>query len=161
MTDGLGVYTHKQAAVDGLGLSAHEKLAVIVNGIALIGLIVLAGLSASAGWLLLLVGSVGGLGGLAHEFAQSKGKIVFFQRCEDGVYLGSLAGVFLGAVAALLTVRGYLTEHPTIDLTQLSYEGFLAGLALKGIAEAACGTTVLSSPSPPASPAPPAPSSGS
>jgi hypothetical protein len=145
---------------NGLGLQAHEKAAVIVNGIALIVLIFLAWLSVSAGWLLLLAGSVGGLGGLVHEFAQSKGKIVFFQRHEDGVYLGSVAGIFLGAVAALLAIRGYVIDSPPgVSLTQLSYEGFLAGLALKGITEAAGGTTVLATPPPPAPLPPPAPPS--
>ena len=138
------------------GLKPEEKAALIANVAALIVLIFLAWLSASQGWLLLLAASVGGLGGLVHEFAQSKGKIVFFQKHEDGVYLGSLAGVFLGAVAGLLAIRGYVIGSPTgISMTQVSYEGFLAGLALKGVAEAAGGTTVPSPPAPPPPPGPP------
>jgi hypothetical protein len=48
--------------------------------------------------------------------------------------------VFLGAVAGILVIRGYLTEDTaTTNATfvQMSYEAFLAGLALKGVAEAA------------------------
>ncbi len=141
---------------NGLELNSREKAALIVNGVALIVLILLAWLSASKGWLLLLGGSIGGLGGLVHEFAQSRGKIVFFQKNEDGVYLGSLAGVFLGAVAGLLAIRGFVTGGLTdASMTQISYEGFLAGLALKGVAEAAGGTVVPARQPPPAPPPPP------
>lgn len=141
-----------------LGLKPEEKAALIINLAALVGLILLAWLSASRGWLLLLAGSVGGLGGLVHEFAQSKGQILFFQKHEDGVYLGSLAGVFLGAVAGLLAIRGYVIDSAaSFTMTQVSYEGFLAGLALKGVAEAAGGTVVPSTPTPPAPPSPPVP----
>jgi hypothetical protein len=143
---------------NGLGLNSQEKAALIVNGVALIVLLLLAWLSASKGWLLLLGGSIGGLGGLVHEFAQSGGKIVFFQKYEDGVYLGSLAGMFLGAVAGLLAIRGFVTGSLTdASMTQISYEGFVAGLALKGVAEAAGGTMVPASQPPPAPPPPPPP----
>lgn len=91
-----------------------------------------------------------------HEFAQSKGKIVFFEKHEDGLHLGSLAGVFLGVVAGLLAIRGYVIDSPTgASITQLGYEAFLAGLGLKGIAEAAGGTVVPSPPSPSNLPQPP------
>lgn len=78
--------------------------------------------------------------GLVHEIAQSSGKILFFERQSDGLYLVTIAGVFLGAVTGILVIRGYLTENvaPTeAILVQMSYEAFLAGLALKGVAEAA------------------------
>jgi hypothetical protein len=91
-------------------------------------------------WLLVLAFSVGGLGGLVHDVAQSRGKLLFFKRQPDGLYLGTVAGVFLGAVAGVVVIRGYLTgDTPTTDATfvQMSYEAFLAGLALKGVAEAA------------------------
>jgi hypothetical protein len=91
-------------------------------------------------WLFVLAFSVGGLGGLVHDVAQSRGKLLFFKRQPDGLYLGTVAGVFLGAVAGVVVIRGYLTgDTPTTDATfvQMSYEAFLAGLALKGVAEAA------------------------
>ena len=99
--------------------------------------------------------AVGGLGGVAHEFVQSRGKILFFKRAEDGIYLGTIAGVVLGAVAGLLAVQGILIHSappagaqtplpvPPTDAIQLIYTSFLAGLALKGVAEAAGGQPVL------------------
>jgi len=62
---------------------------------------------------------------------------------KDGLYLGSLAGAVLGAVAGILVVRGHLTRSsPDVNTTQLTYEIFVAGLALKGVTEAAAGNPV-------------------
>jgi hypothetical protein len=90
--------------------------------------------------LFILAFSLGGIGGLVHDIAQSRGKLLFFKRQSDGLYLGTVAGVFMGAVAGIVVIRGYLTgDTPTTDATfvNMSYEAFLAGLALKGVAEAA------------------------
>lgn len=80
--------------------------------------------------------------GLVHEFVQSRGTIVFLESKPDGLYVGSLAGVVLGAVAGLLVVRGHLLtsgagDVPFISITQLGYEIFFAALGLKGVAETA------------------------
>ena len=85
--------------------------------------------------------AVGGLGGLAHEIAQSRGTILVAQRRADGIYLGTIAGIMLGAVAGLLAVKALLITPPIPSPTamQLIYESFIAGLALKGITEAAGG----------------------
>jgi hypothetical protein len=95
--------------------------------------------------------SVGALGGLAHEIVQSGGKIMFFQRREDGVYLGSIAGMALGTVAGVLVVRSQLPAVTGVDatsalMTELAYEIFLAGLALKGVSEAAGGNSLAQLP---------------
>jgi uncharacterized protein DUF4257 len=91
--------------------------------------------------------SVGALGGLVHEIVQSGGKILFFQHREDGVYLGSIAGMALGTVAGVLVVRSQLPAVTGVDatpalMTELAYEIFLAGLALKGVSEAAGGNSL-------------------
>ena len=84
-----------------------------------------------------LAASMGALGGIGHEFAQSGGRIVFIQRRGDGLYLGSLTGAVLGAIAGLLMIRGYLTPGiPAIPYGQVAYETFTSGLALKGVVEA-------------------------
>jgi uncharacterized protein DUF4257 len=107
-------------------------------------------LNASSPWVVWLAVAVGGLGGLSHEFAQSGGKILFFQRKVDGFYLGSLAGMILGAVAGLLAVRGLVATPSAVTSTgqtgpiPIIFEVFLAGLALKGVAEAAGGQAVSS-----------------
>ena len=103
---------------------------------------ILAWLSAHYDWWLWLAVSVGALGGLAHEIAQSGGMILFFQKNQDGMYLGSLAGMVLGAVAGILVIRGHLIASASgaavsVSTVQLEYEIFFAGLALKGVTEAA------------------------
>ena len=95
---------------------------------------------------ILLAISMGAIGGLVHEFFQSGGKILFFKKAEDGYYLGSIAGMVLGAVAGILFIRGELgsLQNPAtdVDYQLLSINLFLAGLGLKGVAEAAAGKIV-------------------
>jgi hypothetical protein len=129
------------------GLNRLELVSVIATLLLVVFLGVLAWASAHYNWLLWLAASVGGLGGLAHEIAQSGGKIMFFQRQKDGIYLGSLAGMVLGAVAGILVIRGHLIASgsgTTLEVSkiQLTYEIFIAGLALKGVTEAAGGNPV-------------------
>jgi hypothetical protein len=132
---------------DQNGISTIEKISVIVTLAMGIALALLAWASAHFQWLLWLAASVGALGGLAHEIAQSGGRIMFFERHQDGIYLGSLAGMVLGGVAALLVIRGHLMAQGAVAVTsvntvQLTYEIFIAGLALKGVTEAAGGKAV-------------------
>lgn len=120
-----------------------EKCSIITTIILVPFLMILAGVSAHYSWWLVLAASVGGLGGITHEIAQSGGKILFFERNQDGVYLGCVAGLVLGAVAGILVVRGFLVGDASwASATQLAYETFLAGLGFKGIAEAATGKVV-------------------
>ena len=134
---------------DNGSLSTLERYSLIATVVMVVLLSVLAWASAHYNWLLWLAASVGALGGLVHEIAQSGGKIVFFQKHDDGMYLGSVAGMILGAVAGLLVVRGHLTGSVVngSDI-QLSYEIFFAGLALKGVAEAAGGNIASKEPPP-------------
>ena len=124
-----------------------ETVSVIVTVAMGIALAILAWASSHYQWLMWLAASVGALGGLVHEIAQSGGKIMFFERHQDGMYLGSLAGMVLGAVAGLLVVRGHLISGgavaaASVNNVQLTYEVFIAGLALKGVTEAAGGRPV-------------------
>jgi len=132
---------------DQTGLSRMEKASVIATLGLGVGLAFLAWASAHYQWVIWLAASVGALGGLVHEIAQSGGKIMFFQRHQDGMYLGSLAGMVLGAVAGILVVRGHLISGvagaaTSVNNVQLTYEVFIAGLALKGVTEAAGGNPV-------------------
>src|SRR5947208_1039292 len=70
--------------------------------------IIVAWISVSTRNYILVAVSMGALGGLVHEFAQSGGKILFFKKQEDGFYLGSISGMVLGAVAGILVIRGQL-----------------------------------------------------
>ena len=127
-------------ATQDQSMSTADFWSVIVTVAVAIGLAVLASISAQRGWVIWLAVAVGALGGLVHEIAQSGGKILFFERKLDGFYIGALAGAVLGAVAGLLAIRGAIT-NPTdpVNVTELFYEAFLAGMALKGVTEAAGG----------------------
>lgn len=133
---------------DNTPLTPIQKTSLIMTGVTFVLLCILAWASVHYSLVLLLAVSVGGLGGFAHEIAQSGGKITFLKReNEDGVYLGTLAGVVLGGVAGILVIRGHLITSGggavvSTSMTELAYEVFTAGLALKGVTEAATGREV-------------------
>jgi hypothetical protein len=134
------------APADSEGLTTTDIVSIVSTVVIAAALCVLASVSARNGWVLWLAVSVGGLGGLVHEIAQSGGKILFFERKLDGVYIGSLAGAVLGAVAGLLAIRGLIINPPAEPQSiQLIYEAFFAGLAMKGVVEAAGGQALPSS----------------
>lgn len=90
--------------------------------------------------------STGALGGLVHEIAQSKGTVFVpgpSSKTSDGKpsgedYLGGLVGIILGGAAGLLTLAvSSGTPTPTKVTTQLIVTAFAAGVALKGISDAA------------------------
>lgn len=77
---------------------------------------------------------IGATGGLIHEFAQSNGKFVLPQTDKDNNwYLGGLFGLVAGGISGIILVQG-LAE--TVVTTRLVGEAFLAGLGLKGFADA-------------------------
>lgn len=77
---------------------------------------------------------VGATGGLIHEFAQSNGKFILPQVDKDGNwYLGGLFGLVAGGISGIILVQGMVE---TIVSTRLVGEAFLAGLGLKGFADA-------------------------
>jgi hypothetical protein len=103
----------------------------------------------------------GALGGFLHEFIQSKGMILFIQRKDDGIYLGSISGLILGLVAGILIYGGSIygiipnSANPAswnpVNMFQIQaspdgqdnqlmqrllFEALIAGVALKGISEA-------------------------
>ena len=132
----------------------------------------------SSGWIIWLGIAAGGIGGLVHEFGQSGGKLLFFKRAEDGIYLGALAGMFMGMVVGALAVQGLFTQQPLAGNQQQPvavgtpnaqqpapaprqplaveafYTAFLAGLALKGFAEAVGGQRPVSQGTAPTTPGP-------
>jgi hypothetical protein len=138
----------RSAIKNNLGMTVAELLSVgitLLIGGALVALAIYSGARVhdNSSWLIGLAISVGGVGGLIHEIFQSGGKLLFFSRKIDGIYLGSLTGVFMGAVAGVLTVRGNLIGATTVNNTaDLTYQIFTAGLALKGVVEAFTGVAV-------------------
>jgi hypothetical protein len=125
------------------GWTKEDKWAA---GITVLTLVIMA-LLAIAAWysqsVIWLAVSVGALGGLTHEFAQSQGRVLIPKKNQDGIYFGSLSGAVLGVVAGILWVRGVVEGSASIpSLNSFVIEAFLAGLALKGVAEAAATTQV-------------------
>jgi len=128
--------------VDYLAITRGQTRDVAITIAIGLGTAVAAYLAATRGDVMTLAASMGALGGLSHEIAQSHGKILFFREAEDGIYIGSIASLVLGAIAGLLVARGLVTHAPgvappTVDLLQLKFEAFFAGLGLKGILDAA------------------------
>jgi hypothetical protein len=110
--------------------------------VSLVLLAVLLGISFFAAaqhlWVL-LAGCLGALGGLAHELTQSQGRFIVPRPNEDGVYLGTLMGLVLGAVAGIVAAPTFL-NNPTAYT--VGFGTFFAGLGVKGAADAALGTAV-------------------
>ena len=131
-------------ATDANGLTKTDIWSIVITVAIAIALVILAYISAGNGWWIGIAAAVGALGGLVHEMAQSGGKILFFERKADGFYLGAVAGAVLGAVAGLMTIRGLLASGvaPPAGTTSLVYEALIAGIALKGVTEAAGGAPV-------------------
>jgi len=125
------------------GLTRLEKLSVAATGaLALIFII-------TAWWSFgrspfVLATSLGCVGGLMHELAQSGGKILFFEKKADGVYLGSVTGMMLGGITGVIASHSIPVPETGLPMfyQNLSYETFMAGLGLKGLVEAAAGNAV-------------------
>ena len=127
--------------------------------------------------------NVGALGGLAHEIAQSKGTAFLPDSSSGGQasgnpdkekagnensgtnqesYLGGLLGIILGGAAGLLTLSA-TSASPAVS-TQFVVTAFSAGVAFKGIADAAAspsksgttsGNSSQTTPKPPPTTSPP------
>ena len=125
---------------NGNHLTPSERRALVWTATGAVVCLAGAVISGLLNAVLFLAAFVGALGGVIHEIAQSRGKILFFEKHGDGLYLGSLAGMVLGAAAGIIAVRGFLAgTGATIGAVEIGYESFVAGLALKGITEAAAG----------------------
>jgi hypothetical protein len=94
--------------------------------------------------------SAGALGGLVHEIAQSKataflpdsaGSSASPATTGEESYLGGLMGIILGGAAGLLTLAVSSTSSTTSTTSTVSVQSvvtaFAAGIALKGVADAA------------------------
>jgi len=97
--------------------------------------------------IVVIAACMGGLGGFTHDIVQNKRAWQNPTSTTDGYFLGTLAGIFLGVVSGLLV--GLLLPSDTLASTA-AYTGLSAGIALKGIAEAAAsappgGTLTLTS----------------
>lgn len=119
--------------------TTEEKYTIVANIVLLVGLVAILNWALNHGSFWWVAIGAGGLGGLIHELAQSKGKILFIKKYDDGVYLGSISGIILGLVAGILMLQNQITSDQTIEtakLTKATFDAFIAGLALKGVVDA-------------------------
>ena len=125
------------------GLTRSEKHSVAWTGGLAFVLIITASWSYNQNAFVLAI-SLGCVGGLMHELAQSGGKVLFFTKKDDGLYLGSVSGMMLGGISGVMAVHAIPAPQTGQELffQNLAYETFMAGLGLKGLVEAAAGTAV-------------------
>ncbi|HUI86683.1 MAG TPA: hypothetical protein VLY21_05985 [Nitrososphaerales archaeon] len=168
---GLG-WTNKEWPAEQLSTGAKwSVLATIVTTVLVAFIALWADKASNVLW---AVVSVGALGGLVHEIAQSKGTAFLpgqgtqpnnpagqgtpapsaggappKGKADSGGkgedYLGGLVGVILGGAAGLLTLGATSgTAVPTTVSLQVIVAAFSAGIALKGISDSAASPTVKS-----------------
>jgi hypothetical protein len=115
-----------------------QPAARIKTSLAFLGLVILgAVLCWTFNWYGWLAVTVGAIGGLLHEFIQSKGKVTAWQYEGGTLDFGSMGGLILGGVAGFLAVSPYWIAGADLPSRhELLIEALVAGLALKGVAEA-------------------------
>jgi len=134
------------------------RMSVVLTLIATAVIAVMAAWAGSTDNVLWTAVTVGAIGGLVHEIAQSKGTAFFpdtdktpsshtkkdeeaGKKPDDGTsnggesYLGGLIGILLGGAAGLVALS--VSPTPTSVSTQMIATAFAAGVALKGIADSA------------------------
>ena len=144
----IGVTVYASFRAFGLGKklmnvanASHAQLASVLS---ILATVVLAWVSFATNNVLLAPIFLGAMGGMIHEIAQSNGKFILPTRDTDGNwYLGGLFGLIAGGVAGLLLAQGL--KETTVGVGLVS-ESFLAGLALKGFADAVAATRPQAAP---------------
>jgi hypothetical protein len=136
-----------------LSRATLSSLASVVVLVLLLGLIRYAWIG---NWKVTLAISLGALGGLLHEFAQSHGSIFMpGKQADKEFYVGSLGGVLVGAIAGILAIQSILTTAPSEGTPTgvgsafayaLAFSAFVAGLGLKGVAEAVTTSPTAAAP---------------
>jgi protein-S-isoprenylcysteine O-methyltransferase Ste14 len=131
-------------------LKPSPRMSIVLTLIATTVIAVMAVWADSTGNLLWTAVTIGAIGGLVHEIAQSKGTAFFpdtdnSQQKKNGEsYLGGLLGILLGGAAGLVALS--VSNAPTSVSTQMIATAFAAGVALKGIADSAASQPNTGSP---------------
>ncbi len=100
-------------------------------------IIVFAVLSYNYKSVLAMVVLAGAIGGLLHEIVQSQGKYILPNTDATGnCCLGGLIGIISGVIAGFILYQGLSATTAATVSGMLFTEAFLAGLALKGVADA-------------------------
>jgi hypothetical protein len=123
-----------------VSLIPSPRMSIVLTLIATTVIAVIAVWADSTENLLWTAVTVGAIGGLVHEIAQSKGTAFFPdtdnpQQNKNESYLGGLLGILLGGAAGLVALS--VSSAPTSVSIQMIATAFAAGVALKGIADSA------------------------
>lgn len=81
----------------------------------------------------------GAIGGISHDIVASGGRITFVRRQRGGLELGTFSGAVLGLVSGFFIVGAAKVSAIPLpsEMANIASEAFLAGLALKGVGQAA------------------------
>jgi small-conductance mechanosensitive channel len=138
-----GGWSTPTAAKTG-SLIPSPRMSIVLTLIATTVIAVMAVWADSTENLLWTAVTVGAIGGLVHEIAQSKGTAFLpdtdnSQPNKSGEsYLGGLLGILLGGAAGLVALS--VSNAPTSVSIQMIATAFAAGVALKGIADSAASS---------------------
>ncbi len=89
---------------------------------------------------LLLSIVVGSVGGLIHDLIQNKAIILYPKTTTEGIYLGWILGIIMGGAAGFIAYTSGVVSTNSFDPKLLSVP-FTAGIALKGVVDAAATTS--------------------
>jgi len=152
---GCGMFGNEWAGTPKVTLSTNGKWSVIATFVATVLVAIMSLWAYSAGNDIWTAVAAGALGGLVHEISQSKGTAFLPDSSPSSAdkkdekkgdekgesYLGGLLGIILGGAAGLLTLAttsGASSSASSGDVSvQMVVTAFAAGVALKGISDAA------------------------
>jgi len=129
---------HAESKITWNWTKARRKLgaAQVITLVALAVIFLILWLSYEKQNVSLAVLSAGAIGGLVHEIVQSKGTYILPNTDDKGNFcLGGLIGVITGGLAGLILYQG-LNTSTGLTVSGELIPAFLAGLALKGVADA-------------------------
>ena len=119
---------------------AFGKISQTVMATVVIAFLIILGIAGSLTSSFLLLSIVAGcVGGLIHDLIQNKAVILYPSTTSEGVYLGWILGIILGGAAGFLAYASGVVST-TFDPKLLSAP-FAAGIALKGVIDAAANTS--------------------
>jgi len=122
-------------AKKAFGVVTQTAMAMVV--VLILVVLGLAGALTKSVFLLSIV--AGSVGGLIHDLVQNKAVILYPSTTEEGVYLGWILGIILGGAAGFIAYASGVVSG-TFDPRLLSAP-FTAGIALKGVTDAAANTS--------------------
>ena len=127
--------TSPDKSMEALGKIPHIWVFIFV-----IAILFILGVAGSLTKSVLLLGVVVGcVGGIIHDLVQNKAIILYPKTSDEGVYIGWILGVILGGAAGFIAIASGVAS--TAFNAQSLLAPFTAGIALKGITDAAANAS--------------------